>query len=90
MLDALGRVLQLDSDQRSYLYELAGQSPARRPRRRPAPKVRPYMQRILDHLSDTPAMVATPTMDILAWNPLAAALMIDFGESPNENGTSSG
>ncbi|MBV9046867.1 MAG: hypothetical protein JOY58_01270 [Solirubrobacterales bacterium] len=40
------------------------------------------MQRILDHLSDTPAMVATPTMDILAWNPLAAALMIDFGEIP--------
>ncbi|MBV9193827.1 MAG: transcriptional regulator, partial [Solirubrobacterales bacterium] len=32
--------------------------------------------------SDTPAMVATPTMDILAWNQLAAALMIDFGQVP--------
>jgi hypothetical protein len=38
------------------------------------------MQRLLDHLTDTPAIVATPTMGILAWNPLAAALMIDFGE----------
>jgi hypothetical protein len=24
----------------------------------------------------------TPTHDVLAWNPLAAALMLDFGEIP--------
>ncbi|MBV9337574.1 MAG: helix-turn-helix domain-containing protein [Solirubrobacterales bacterium] len=90
VLEALARVLQLGSDQHAYLYQLAGQSSARRPRRRPAQKARPYMERILDHLSDTPAMIATPTMDILAWNRLAAALMIDFGEVPNGNGTSSG
>ena len=28
------------------------------------------------------AIVMTPTHDILAWNPLAAALMVDFGEIP--------
>ena len=40
------------------------------------------MQRILDHITDTPAIVMTPIHDILAWNPLAAALMIDFSEVP--------
>lgn len=40
------------------------------------------MQRVLDHITDTPAIVMTPTHDILAWNPLAAALMVDFGQIP--------
>ena len=40
------------------------------------------MQRILDHITDTPAIVMTPIHDILAWNPLAAALMIDFSQVP--------
>jgi len=34
---------------------------------------------VLDHI-DAPAIVMTPTHDILAWNRLAAALMVDFGE----------
>ena len=37
----------------------------------------------LDHI-DTPAIVMTPTHDVLAWNPLAAALMVDFGEVPEQ------
>jgi hypothetical protein len=37
--------------------------------------------RVLDHV-DAPAIVMTPTHDVLAWNPLAAALMVDFGEVP--------
>ena len=40
------------------------------------------MQRLLDHITDAPAIVMTPTHDILAWNPLAAALMVDFSEIP--------
>jgi hypothetical protein len=31
------------------------------------------MQRVLDHITDTPAIVMTPTHDILAWNPLVGA-----------------
>lgn len=82
VLASLARVLSLDGDQRTYLYELAGKNPSTRPRRRSQQKVRPHLQRLLDHLNDTPAMVMTPIMDILAWNPLAAALMIDFGQIP--------
>src|SRR5438128_1658438 len=79
VLASLARVLRLDDDQRTYMYELAG-TPAKSRRRAPQ-KVKPYLQRILGRI-DAPAIVMTPTHDILAWNPLAAALMVDFGEIP--------
>jgi transcriptional regulator with XRE-family HTH domain len=81
VLASLAHVLRLDDDQRTYLYELAGTNPASAKSRRRAPqKIKPHMQRVLDHITDTPAIVMTPTHDILAWNALAAALMVDFGE----------
>jgi len=74
VLASLARVLRLDDDQRTYLYELAGTNPASaRARRRAPQKIKPHMQRVLDHITDTPAIVMTPTHDILAWNQLAAA-----------------
>jgi transcriptional regulator with XRE-family HTH domain len=79
VLTSHARVLRLDDDQRAYMNELAG-TPAKSRRRAPQ-KVKSYLQRILDHV-DTPAIVMTPTHDVLAWNPLAAALMVDFGEVP--------
>src|SRR5437764_9745281 len=83
VLASLARVLRLDDDQRTYMYEVAGTNAASAKSRRRAPqKVKPHMQRVLDHITDTPAIVMTPTHDILAWNQLAAALMIDFGEVP--------
>src|SRR5919206_4766148 len=79
VLASLARVLRLDEDQRTYMYELAG-TPAKSRRRAPQ-KVKPYLQRLLDRI-DAPAIVMTPTHDILAWNPLAAALMVDFSDLP--------
>jgi MmyB-like transcription regulator ligand binding domain len=79
VLASLARVLHLDDDQRTYMYELAG-TPAKSRRRAPQ-RVKPYLQRLLDRI-DAPAIVMTPTHDILAWNPLAAALMVDFAEIP--------
>jgi transcriptional regulator with XRE-family HTH domain len=79
VLASLARVLRLDDDQRTYMYELAG-TPAKSRRRAPQ-KVKPYLRRLLDRI-DAPAIVMTPTHDILAWNPLAAALMVDFAEIP--------
>jgi transcriptional regulator with XRE-family HTH domain len=82
VLAALARVLRLTEDQRTYMYELAGKIAAPKSRRRGTQKVNPHMQRILDHITHTPAIVMTPIHDVLAWNALAAALMIDFGEIP--------
>ncbi len=40
------------------------------------------MQRLLDQLTEIPAMVLGRNMDVLAWNSLAAALITDFGQIP--------
>ncbi|GAA1373678.1 helix-turn-helix domain-containing protein [Streptomyces beijiangensis] len=83
VLTTLAQVLHLDDDQRDYLFELAGKDRAR-PRRRTLQKVQPQLQRLLDDLSATPAVVMGRRMDILAWNSLAAALMTDFAQVPEK------
>src|SRR5215210_4412397 len=66
VLASLARVLRLDEDQRTYLYELAGTNPASAAsRHRERQTINPRMQRVIDHLTDTPAIVMTPTHDIL-------------------------
>lgn len=83
VLSALARALQLDDDQRSYFSELVGKE-AHRPRRRPRQTVQLSLQRLLDDLRYTPVLVLGRRMDILAWNPLAAALITDFAQIPHK------
>jgi hypothetical protein len=40
------------------------------------------MRRIIEQLTETPAMVLGPHTDILAWNAMAAALYTDFARVP--------
>lgn len=80
VLAALARALRLDSDDRDQLYRLAGSTP-------PGPgrvdlTVRPSVQRLLDRLADLPAIVLSAKGDVLAWNPMAAALLGDFSRWP--------
>lgn len=81
VLNTLADVMHLDEDQRRYLFSLAGKPSIRTPRRT-AQKVQPQLQRLLDDLTTTPAIVLGRRMDILAWNDLAAAMMVDFAEIP--------
>ncbi|MFD7283684.1 helix-turn-helix domain-containing protein [Streptomyces sp. NPDC059862] len=82
VLATLARALHLDDDQQQYLYELAGRTDNRPHRRRPAQRVRPAMRRLLDQLTQTPALVLGKRLDILAWNPAAIALYTDFAAVP--------
>lgn len=84
VLTALAGALHLDEDQRDYLFGLAGKDHAR-PRRRTRQKVQPQLQRLLDDLTTTPAIVMGRRMDVLAWNSLAAALVTDFGAIPEKH-----
>ncbi|MFD6337010.1 helix-turn-helix domain-containing protein [Streptomyces sp. NPDC060131] len=84
VLAALARVLHLDDDQRDYLFGLAGKD-QKRPRRRALQKVQPQLQRLLDDLTATPAIVLGRRMDVLAWNALATALVTDFGRIPERH-----
>ncbi|WP_371583928.1 helix-turn-helix domain-containing protein [Streptomyces sp. NBC_01314] len=83
VLAALAHVLHLDDHQRDHLFELAGRQRARH--RRPAvQKAHPQLCRLLDDLSVSPGVVIGRSMDILAWNPLAAALVTDFAKVPED------
>lgn len=82
VLVTLAQALRLDEDQQTYLYQLAGKSDARPKRRARAEQPRPAVRRLLSRLTDTPAMVLGRRMDIVAWNPAAAALYTDFARIP--------
>ncbi|MFC8666484.1 helix-turn-helix domain-containing protein [Streptomyces sp. NPDC057199] len=83
VLDTIARVLHLDDDERAYLFQLAGKTP--RTRRHGRQKVQPQLQRVLDDLTATPAIVQGRRGDILAWNALAAALVTDFSRIPEKH-----
>jgi transcriptional regulator with XRE-family HTH domain len=83
VLETLAEVLHLSEDERDYAFELAGRDEAR-PRRRAVQKVQPQLRRLLDDLATIPAIVLGRRMDVLAWNPMAAALITDFGKIPDK------
>ncbi|WP_181798954.1 helix-turn-helix transcriptional regulator [Streptomyces sp. WELS2] len=75
MLAALARALRLTSDERDYLYHLAGRPlPASGG---PRSHVHPGMMDLLTRLPSTPAQVITDLHVTLVQNPLAIALLGD-------------
>ena len=78
VVDAVATALGLDPAERRYLHNLA------RPGRgddRAHSHVPATFQSILDNVT-VPAAIYSRYGDIVAWNPLAAALLIDFGTLP--------
>lgn len=92
VLETLIRVLQLNDDQIDYIRKLvehalqAAVVPQRSSPRRPSrrQRVRPQLQRVLEQLSETPALVLGPRTDVLAWNPLAEEVYVRFGDLPEK------
>ncbi|MEH0844521.1 helix-turn-helix transcriptional regulator [Micromonospora sp. CPCC 205711] len=84
VLDALARALHLDEAERAHLYDLARTAgPAARNRRRPAPqRVRPNVQRLLDAMTEAPAVVMNGRADVLAANQLGRALFAPVFAGP--------
>jgi transcriptional regulator with XRE-family HTH domain len=79
ILVVLARALRLDEDEQAYLYQLAGKTPITHRRVR-TQLVAPATRRLLNQLTETPAVVLGRRMDILAWNASAVALYVDFGK----------
>ncbi|GAB3816420.1 helix-turn-helix transcriptional regulator [Micromonospora zhanjiangensis] len=75
VLSALGRALRLHTNERDHLFRLAGEVP--RPPAGPSADVPAGVLHLLDRLTDTPAFVIDVKYDLLAWNPLAVALLGD-------------
>src|SRR5581483_4442004 len=84
VLEALARALKLDDAEREHLFNLVrAQHAAGRPRRpRPAQRVRPGAQRLLDAITAAPAFIRSGRMDVLATNPLGAALYAPILDTP--------
>ncbi|MGI5274314.1 helix-turn-helix domain-containing protein [Nonomuraea sp. CA-218870] len=85
VLDAIADVLRLTADERSYLHALA--HPGHRCRDFPQHPIRPGLQRLLDSLVLTPALVLGRHAEVIAWNALGAAVFADFAAIPEEERT---
>ncbi len=82
VLNAVARALQLDEAERAHLFDLARAAGTGHRPRRPARKVRPGLQRMLDAMSDAPAIIRNGRMDILAANHLGRAMYWPVYQSP--------
>ncbi|MBK0372543.1 helix-turn-helix domain-containing protein [Streptomyces sp. RB110-1] len=83
VLDAIARALRLTDAEHAHLTHLA--RPARhKKKRRPAraQRVRTGLRYLLDSMEGVPAYVTGARSDILAWNPMAAAVFGDWGALP--------
>ena len=79
VLDAVARALRLDEAEHTHLRDLArtahADTTARRAPRRSRPQaVRPALQRLLDAMTEAPAVIFNGRLDVLATNRLGRAL----------------
>ncbi|RWR27301.1 XRE family transcriptional regulator [Sinirhodobacter populi] len=83
VLDRIAAGLMLTEPEREHLFMLGlGRLPE--PRYTAPTGVTPRLQRVLDTLSPSPAIIRTALWDVLAWNEAAAALLVDYALLPRE------
>jgi transcriptional regulator with XRE-family HTH domain len=83
VLDRISRALMLTEIEREHLFLLGlGRPPGARYRRNQG--VTPRLQRVLDALDPSPALIRTATWDVLAWNRAATVMLVDYGSLPPE------
>jgi len=81
VLERLAGALQLSDVEREHLFMLAQNRPPE-VRWQAAADVTPRLQRVLDAFEYCPAMIRTPTWDVLAWNRACAAVLNDYAAMP--------
>lgn len=83
VLERLAKALRLTDLEREHLF-LIGLGRPPEARYRGADAITPRLQRLLDTLKFSPAIVRTATWDVVAWNAAAAAVLTDYGALPPE------
>jgi transcriptional regulator with XRE-family HTH domain len=82
VLESLAKVLNLNAVERNHLFLLARQQQPTDPYPLTA-TVSSVLQRILENMGTSPAYVANPRWDLLAWNQaMARVYQTDFGSLP--------
>jgi transcriptional regulator with XRE-family HTH domain len=83
VLDRISRALMLTDLEREHLYLLGlGRQPE--VRYRASEGITPRLQRVLDALEVSPAVVRTATWDVVAWNRAASVVLNDYGALPRD------
>jgi transcriptional regulator with XRE-family HTH domain len=81
VLDRIAHALMLTDVEREHLFLLGlGRPPEVRYRKDEG--VTPRLQRVLDALNPTPAIIRTATWDVVAWNRAATLILPDYGSLP--------
>ncbi len=83
VLDRIARALMLTDVEREHLFLLAlGRPPEVRYRK--SEGVTPRLQRVLDALDPSPAVIRTALWDVVAWNRAATVMLMDYASLPPE------
>jgi len=83
VLDRIAQALMLTDVEREHLFLLGlGRPPEVRYRKDEG--VTPRLQRVLDALEPSPALIRTATWDVVAWNRAATVMLTDYGSLPPE------
>ena len=81
VLDRIARALMLTDVEREHLFLLGlGRPPDAR--YRGGEGVTPRLQRVLDALDPSPAVIRTALWDVVAWNRAATVMLMDYGSLP--------
>ena len=83
VLDRVARALMLTEVEREHVFLLGlGRLPEARFRKNEG--VTPRLQRVLDALEPSPAVIRTAIWDVVAWNRAATVMLMDYGSLPPE------
>jgi len=83
VLERIASALMLTDVEREHLFLLGlGRPPEVRYRKNEG--VTPRLQRVLDALDPSPAVIRTATWYVVAWNRAATAMLMDYGSLPPE------
>jgi len=83
VLDRIAGALMLTDVEREHLFLLGlGRPPEVRYRKDEG--VTPRLQRVLDALEPSPALIRTATWNVVAWNRAATVMLTDYGAVPPE------
>jgi transcriptional regulator with XRE-family HTH domain len=83
VLNRISRALMLTELEREHLFLLGlGRPPEARYRKNDG--VTPRLQRVLDALDPSPALVRNARYDVVAWNRAATVMLMDYGSLPPE------
>ncbi|AOK32425.1 MULTISPECIES: helix-turn-helix transcriptional regulator [Burkholderia] len=83
VLDRIAGALMLTDFEREHLFVLGlGHPPEVRYQKNEG--VTPRLQRVLDALDPSPAIIRTATWDVVAWNRAATVMLTDYGALPPE------